>query len=231
MSLSVSGHLSYQIANTPRRDFPYPHLYVESPFPRAFYDRLLALLPEDACYQEIAATGRVSSGSYPARHVIDFQRRGLSRLPPSQAVFWQALYDELTQPELLKLLFDKFDLHYHGPIRCSALLSRDRHGYAIGPHTDHVAKLITLLFYLPKDRRWSHLGTTLYRPVRPLADDERDQHHPPGSEGFQALYTVPYRPNTLLAFARRDDSFHGVEPITDPDVHRDVFIFNVLKHI
>ena len=42
-------------------------------------------------------------------------------------------------------------------------LSRDGDGYSITPHTDSVAKAVTMLYYLPEDDTRMDLGTRVYR--------------------------------------------------------------------
>jgi hypothetical protein len=37
MYSGVEEHVCYQVANAPIRDYPYPHIYVESVFPPDFY--------------------------------------------------------------------------------------------------------------------------------------------------------------------------------------------------
>lgn len=42
-------------------------------------------------------------------------------------------------------------------------LSRDGDGYAITPHTDAVAKAVSMLYYLPRDESRADVGTRVYR--------------------------------------------------------------------
>ena len=44
---------------------------------------------------------------------------------------------------------------------------------------------------------------------------------------FQKVYTMEYRPNTLFAFFKTDNSFHGVAPIADADVLRDLLLYDI----
>ncbi len=41
------------------------------------------------------------------------------------------------------------------------LLVEDTTNYALGPHSDATRKVITVLFYLPKDASQAHLGTSI----------------------------------------------------------------------
>jgi hypothetical protein len=38
---------------------------------------------------------------------------------------------------------------------------------------------------------------------------------------------MEYKPNTLFAFVKNDRSFHGVEPINEPDVLRDMLLYDI----
>lgn len=41
------------------------------------------------------------------------------------------------------------------------------------------------------------------------------------------LTTSPYRPDTLFAFLKTPDSFHGVEDVLDRDVRRDLLRYDI----
>jgi hypothetical protein len=38
---------------------------------------------------------------------------------------------------------------------------------------------------------------------------------------------VPYVPNALFAFMKTPNSFHGVEPIAEPEVRRDLLLYDL----
>jgi hypothetical protein len=38
---------------------------------------------------------------------------------------------------------------------------------------------------------------------------------------------MPFKPNTLFAFVKTDNSFHGVEPVMDPDTKRWLLLYDV----
>jgi len=44
---------------------------------------------------------------------------------------------------------------------------------------------------------------------------------------FRRVRTMEYLPNTLFAFMKTPDSFHGVEPITQPGVQRDLLLYDI----
>ena len=113
-----------------------------------------------------------------------------------------------------------------GPrIETDARLVRDFTNYAISPHTDSPRKLVSLLFYLPQDDRKRHLGTSIYVPKQPDFQCPGTGHHP--FEQFNKVATMEYRPNTLFAFVKTERAFHGVDPIADADVVRDLLLYNI----
>jgi hypothetical protein len=110
-------------------------------------------------------------------------------------------------------------------LRDEALLVQDITNYKLGPHTDTLRKVITLLFYLPKDTSQAHLGTSIYRPKDPAFRCPGGPHHP--HDQFERLETMPFLPNSLFAFFKTDNSFHGVEPVADPDTRRWLLLYDL----
>ncbi len=227
MSSSVEGRVAYQIANAPLRRFPYDHIYVEEVFEPAFYVRMRAMLPPDSAYREIQATGRVTKGLYRERHLVELTEEGLAALRPAQTIFWKTVADILQCRLVIAAVLCRFDKRewLERPLTTSISLMRDKPGYGIGPHTDAGDKIATLLFYLPQGRENEHLGTSVYLPRDPYARVRCHQHYE--YDEFHRIYTAPFRPNSLFAFARSDRSFHGVEPIETPGVTRDLLILNI----
>ena len=105
------------------------------------------------------------------------------------------------------------------------LLVRDHTNYSIGPHTDSPSRLLSLLFYFPRDDSLSHLGTSIYMPKDPQFSCIGGPHYKPNN--FDRVQTMPYRPNSLFAFMKNDKSFHGVEPIADQDIQRDLLLYDI----
>lgn len=87
-------------------------------------------------------------------------------------------------------------------------LCRDFEGYSIGPHTDGSEKS-TILYYLARDDKNPHLGTSIYVPKEEGFTCDGKKHHPVNK--FNKVKTVPYLPNTGFGFIRSNNSFHGVE--------------------
>ena len=102
---------------------------------------------------------------------------------------------------------------------------RDFTAYAIHPHTDSPHKLISLLFYLPRDASMRALGTTIFRPIDPAKRCEGSARHP--FSEFRKVATMDYVPNALFAFLKTDFSFHGVEPIHERGIERNLLLYNI----
>ena len=126
--------------------------------------------------------------------------------------------------------FDKFldqrfgDLH-QPHFYDEALLVQDYTTYSLGPHTDSPTKVLSFLFYLPADDSLAHLGTSIYVPKDPRFTCPGGPHHP--FEMFDRMMTMPFLPNTLFAFMKTQNSFHGVEPIQKAGVRRDLLLYDI----
>lgn len=234
MSVSVAEHVMYQIANSPVREYPYPHLYVESVFPDDFYAEMRDLWPKLSDMTCLNDTGRVTGNAYRERFILTLEERSLSHLSSAQLDFWSRTSEWLLGSAFRDAIIYKFQPFFaerfgKQPIRLDttteALLVRDLSSYAIKPHTDVPTRLASLLFYCPENMNLSHLGTSLYKVKDPNVDLDPKLHHP--LELFTRVATMEYKPNSLFAFMRTHSSYHGVEKITDPDVERDLLLYDI----
>ena len=133
-------------------------------------------------------------------------------VPASRASLGVALRNILAQTSVLRA-------------RGDALLVNDQTNYAIGPHTDAPHRLVTFLFYLPRDESMRELGTSVYRPKDPNFVCWGGPHHP--ADQFDLVRTVEFLPNRLLTFPKTERSFHGVEQIHRAEVNRPLLINNI----
>jgi len=233
MSSDARAHVFYKIANAPVLAYPFPHFYVESVFPEDFYRQLLASLPPLARYARLGETGSVTPGAYPERFVLNPVELAKGEPPDASGPFWSSLVDWMEGGEFSRLLLGKFDRYVienfgtgnEFRIDQDTRLIRDFTNYAIAPHTDTPRKLVSLLFYLPRDDRMRHLGTSIFEPREEGFTCDGTMHH--RFEDFRKVYTAPFLPNTLFAFFRNDRSFHGVEPIADEKIERDLLLYNI----
>jgi hypothetical protein len=235
MPESAEEHVIYRIANAPVRTYPFPHIYVESVFPAEYYDALRRHWPDASQLVSLESTGRVTKGAYPERFVMPLRGEELQSLPPEGRAFWQELAAwMLASDRFLSAVVEKFAPYARDRLgddleglefSHEVLVLRDHTNYNLGPHTDSPHHLVSLLFYCPDDDAHSHLGTSIYTPIDPAFRCEGGPHYP--HERFRKVATMEYRPNALFAFLKTDNSFHGVDPIRDADVLRDLILYDI----
>jgi hypothetical protein len=243
MSLDAEEFALYQIANAEVRRHPFPHFFVAPVFPQDYYRELLSRLPptdwmkpidETGTVQFVGGKGAEAERAYPSRFIADLadiEEREQAKDPASQ--FWANLSQWLMADRFRGQIMEKFRNDMAERFGAGAAVStdidarlvRDFTSYAIGPHTDSPRKLVSLLFYLPRDESMSHLGTSIYAAHDPSFRCEGTRHYT--YKGFKRVADMPYVPNALFAFFKTDHSFHGVDPITDSDVERNLLLYNI----
>ena len=204
---------------------PYPHYTLERVFPDGFYQSLLQHLPGPGAYQNLFEITTLKLDHFRFRDQRDLADGWTASLSDKLRCFWEEFNSWFLSSELAQAVLDSFA----GPmlarfgeragwpvVSIETQLIRHRAGYFLGPHTDLSTKLVVLLIYLAPNDRHEQLGTSLYRPKEEGFTCPDSAHYP--FEDFIRVKTVPYRPNTLLAFERSDRSFHGVEPLAEQDV-------------
>jgi hypothetical protein len=225
-------HLAYQIANTELLRFPYPHIFVRDIFPDDFYRRLQAALPDSSEMVPIAQARPVTG--YKERFVMVLSPEQIERLPPDKRHFWAEFAAWLLAGRFGAHVLGKFDSVIKARFKnetakldfySEALLIEDRTNYSLGPHTDSPRKVVSLLFYLPTDDSQAAAGTSIYVPNEQNFVCPGGPHYP--FDKFGLVRTMPYLPNTLLAFAKTNNSFHGVEPVVCRDRNRWLLLYDI----
>lgn len=233
MSSDVELHLAYQVGNAVIHGYPYPHFFVRDVFPADYYARLQEMLPDPAAMAPLSEV-RGARG-YDERFLLDFSEERMARLDEGRRAFWEELRSTLLGSGFAKLLLAKFgplvkQRFGNRPVQFheEALLVQDTTNYKLGPHTDVPRKVLTLLFYLPRDESQRHLGTSMYLPKDRAFRCPGGPHY--AREGFDRVWTQPFLPNSLFAFFKTDASFHGVEPVADPDCRRWLLLYDIYHH-
>ena len=245
MAFDVEEFVHYQIANTPVRSYPYPHFYVQPVFPEAYYRRVLETMPDTEALTPINEFGTVGRIDKKTGQMVKspFEPRYLAELPvleaEEQAAFgsgsdtWHSLSSWLLGERFRNLIIGKF----MAPIRArfgadarlvttvEARFVRDMTDYSIKPHTDTPKKLVSLLFYLPPDDRLQALGTSVYVPKDPAFRCNGENRYP--FEQFNKVMTAGFLPNSLFGFLKSDQAFHGVEVIKQPEIERNLLLYNI----
>ncbi|MCG3200615.1 MAG: hypothetical protein NFCOHLIN_00471 [Gammaproteobacteria bacterium] len=106
---------------------------------------------------------------------------------------------------------ERFGTH-RPPLISVPILCRDFPGYRIGVHTDAAYEVATMQSCLPRDDSQLHLGTSFYLET---------------AAGFQKYKTNVFRPNSVYAFVRTEDSWHGVERMAMGESHRDTLALTI----
>lgn len=232
MSSDARLHVLYKAANAPINAFPFPHIYVRDVFPEDYYRQLRAALPPVETYKSLRALGRVGPTYSDKRFVIPITRENSQAMTEPFCSFWAGLADwmlaEFGSVMLAKFepfLQQRFGNDMSQQFYNELLLIQDWTTYSLGPHTDTPRKALSFLFYLPADDSLARLGTSIYMPKQPGFLCTGGPHHP--FEMFDRMLTMPYLPNTLFAFVKTHNSFHGVEPITEGSVRRDLLLFDI----
>jgi hypothetical protein len=201
-------------------------------FPEEWYKQLMKNLPPQDNYIRLDETGTVTKGAYQERFVCSLDELEEKNVDGS-GKFWSELSTWLMSPHFSELLLEKFRHHITHrfgentelQIVTDARLVRDFTNYSISPHTDSPNKLVSLLFYLPRDESMKHLGTSIYSPLDPDFRCPGTGHH--SFEQFKKVLTMEYMPNSLFAFFKTDNAFHGVDPINDKEIERNSLLYNI----
>jgi len=236
-SIETELEVLYKIGNAAVREYPYPHLYLPDVFPQDFYGEIRRNLPPQSALKTLGELGRVTGDGYPERGVLQMKKEDLAGLAAPQRDFWERMRTWLLGQRFADTMIAKFApylVHRLGELRnvrfgWEALIVRDRTRYSLGPHTDTPSKALSFLFYLPADDSMAHLGTSIYMPRDPAFLCPGGPHHP--FDKFQRMRTMPYLPNSLFAFMKTANSFHGVEPIEEPGVQRDLLLYDVRAEV
>ena len=232
MYSDVEMSLAYKLGNANINMFPYPHFYLENVFPADYYQLIQKNLPKPEEMLPIEEVRPVKG--YKERFVLELHDKYLASLPDAKQKFWKQLQHILVEKtNFASLVFSKFEpfiaKRFEGQnnldFYAETLLVEDVTNYALGPHTDSPRKVVTLLFYLPSDTSQSHLGTSIYLPNDPAFRCLGGPHYE--RERFSLLHTNPFLPNSLFAFFKTDDSFHGVERVFDPNTRRWLLLFDI----
>ena len=227
MSIDVAEYVRYQICNAPLRAYPFPHFFIQPVFPEDFYQELQGHLPPTSALKPIDEYQREQ------RYIADIAALEEDEDTNHRGDLWRRTSEWLMSDAFCDLVIGKFSdgikqrfgdgARLHTEI--DARFVRDFTHYTIHPHTDQPKKLVSLLFYLPRDKGMRHLGTTIYQPLDPALRCEGAQRHP--FEKFKQVATMEFLPNSLFGFLKTDRSFHGVPEIRDRSIERNVLLYNI----
>lgn len=232
MSSNASLHVLYKVANAPVNLYPFPHIYVRDVFPPDYYSQLREHLPPLEAYTDLKALNRVRAGYPDSRLVMVVNDENVRALAEPLRGFWDGLarwllrgFGAMVLARFGQFLDRRFGDSHAMQYYDEALIVQDYTTYSLGPHTDSPMKALSFLFYLPPDDSLAHLGTSIYVPRDPGFTCHGGPYHP--FDRFERMMTMPYVPNSLFAFVKTHNSFHGVEPIQDKGIRRDLLLYDI----
>ena len=186
-----------KIKNTEIVNEPYPHILIENIFPQDFYDDLLEKLPTIDEY--------VAKSKYPGRKTLTLD--SLEKLSQEKKFFWEQMTNWLKSDEFANMLLKKFTIEKEG--HSDFFLHKDLEDFEVTPHTDLRSKLVTYLFYLPKDASMPNLGTDILVPKNDADVMMTTQHQE--WDKFDVVKSSKYIPNSFFCFKPGKNSFHAVK--------------------
>ena len=225
ISSAVKHQFLYNFLNAQILPYPYPHFYIENVFPEDFYQRLLDALPSLDLYTPLGEmTERMNTNANPNRFCFKPTEENLDRLDEASRETMKCLFEDIFKDgKVVRTILKKiapFVEDKPGKVHVDRLLVKDLKGYKIGPHTDSPQRIVSMLFYLPKDDSLKHTGTSIYVPRIPYKCEGGPHYE---FKDFYRVKTVDFKPNSALVFVKGDKSFHGVEML-DEDMERDVIL-------
>jgi hypothetical protein len=227
---AIQVHVGTAIGATPMTQVPFPHLVVRDALPAAFYDALLRAMPPPTFWRD--------AGFRRENWHVDTDHG-----PVLSETTWRYMHRVVGNQMIMPALLERFRSHiqsywtdYFGIDAASVdghyvcgegrLLLR-RAGYKLEPHLDPPRAVLTVLMYLARPGDGDAFGTDIYAsdplPVK------RVGIYYPGREGLNVrkVGTVPFTPNTLLAFMTAT-SVHGAELPADTDPQFERFTYQLL---
>uniref|UniRef100_A0A7S0NAV4 Prolyl 4-hydroxylase alpha subunit Fe(2+) 2OG dioxygenase domain-containing protein n=1 Tax=Pyramimonas obovata TaxID=1411642 RepID=A0A7S0NAV4_9CHLO len=229
-------HVDYtvnRLANSVTIKAPFEHTVIHDVFHPELYACMLAHLPKAGANYG----GTISKGLRNYFKVMDramggyavpkpFMRSQAKYLLPTFESFWRQFSGAFSGTEFRDKWLDLFKSTLS--MRFPQLkkdteanrfyyrmdMARDGLNYFINPHTDSVAKVVTILYYMPLDASHPELGTVAFRSNKGLKDDGRGMTWKPEMGNFKKYFTPvtqgAFVPNTVFAFAPCTSAWHGV---------------------
>ena len=225
----------YKVRNQETRVYPFEHAYIRSIFSDDLYSKIIQNLPSESEMRPIEEVRPVKG--YKERFVLNINDTISEALSYEKAAFWMDLSANLRSGEFATAMLDLFknqmEQRFKGKNKVELydeiLLVNDRTNYSLGPHTDTPRKVVTALFYLPEDNSHLSLGTSIYQPKDPGFVCPGGPHHT--FDKFRRIHTVDYAPNSMFTFFKTNNSFHGVERVTEEQPNRWLMLYDIYEKL
>lgn len=227
----IERHVIAAVVAAPLHTDPFPHLVVEGWLPRKVYNCFIRGLPPAIFFAD----------REDRRHRLPVP---LPLAPAYSVQVWRFMADQIVGRMLHRALSDRFGGVVRDYVRsfCPSLPEDEEFtlhpsdgrillthpGYVITPHRDPKWGFVTSLAYLARNGDNEAYGTQLYRVQ---GDDEAPSGRPfyIDERRCELVKTVPFRPNTLLAFLNSRGA-HGASIPADaqpPTLKRHVYQFRL----
>lgn len=215
----ILDHVIAAIDDSVPHDEPFGHCYFENVFPEDFYKEILERLPSPEEYHALNLKAWSRANGESTRDRMFLSKEGLEPLGDNQREFWSTVTDIILSEQVKRAIYAKLWKDIALRFKVSedkvpdlkgyprGVLFRDTDEYRIKPHPDGTSRIVTMMYYLPKDMSQEDLGTSLYvkRPALKRLFGEK----------FEEVKRFPYRPNSGMAFVvnrlPERTSWHGRE--------------------
>ena len=234
---SIAPHVRQSIAAAQVVTEPTTHIVVDNLLPPEFYELLVEAIPP----------AEIFSDRDPVKQ--DFEMADLAAAGLLTQRVWRFFDEEviagIVAPALLERFRDAVIDHYAETggqefgARAAALPHRTvagriqlrKPGYRLAPHLDPKRVAVTGLLYFPRPGDTEDFGTQLFTVDRPFVASGLKTFFPEAAGmKCELARTVPYRPNTMLAFVNSRAAHGATLPEGAPLAERYAFQFYVKPH-
>lgn len=215
----ILDHVIAAIEACDAHDEPFGHCYFENVFPEDFYKEILERLPSPEEYHALNLKAWSRANGESTRDRMFLSKEGLEPLSEDQKQFWNLVTSVILSEDVKRTIYAKLWKDIALRFKCSqdevpglvghprGVLFRDTDEYRIKPHPDGASRIVTMMFYLPKDLSQEDLGTSLYEKQPAMKRLFGNK--------FKEVKRFPYRPNSGMAFVvnrlPNHTSWHGRE--------------------
>ena len=220
---NIQAHFDANLVGAKVQQSPFQYLFYENVFPIDFYNNLIGSLPKFPVYDRYSK-GRPGGNTFPDRFIINLDDN-MKNIGQSWKIARNVIQNHSTQLTLLGKFKETVNVRMEKDtvLEPDSILIRDRTNYALNPHTDHPRRVVIMIVYLPETAKQQHLGTSFYIPKNKHLTCNGHWHHPRSE--FKRVFTAPYKPNSAIAFAKTNNSFHGVEAISEGEERNLIHFF------
>jgi hypothetical protein len=215
----IAAHIQAAIERADVVADPAPHIVVEQMLPLDIYELLLQSIPPSEFF----------SDRDPVKQ--DFELRDLPRAPRFSRAVWSFFDQQVVAQVLSPAVFERLRpavverycsmLGSSVGVRAATLIHQTRSGrimlrrpgYQLKPHLDPKRVVLTGIMYLARPTDSEEYGTQLFRVTQPFVQPCLKTFFPEDAGlRCELARTVPFRPNSLLAFVNAEGAHGAILP-------------------